>query len=830
MNVKGLGKNIKQDYLIWGFALSILLTLLGTGCDGYAQAVLVVIFVAISGLISNAIVFMQFVRRYYAFIILMVAWIIWFCAKGDGAASIGLPLTAFCIIFASYIMTMEGKHSLRTSVGKLCVVICIFIIVAVIWKLSGQNAVINYFPRGAEAFSYYQAKLIGVYLHPVAAACVYLCFTLLCFLFIDNVVIRFVSSALGLAVIWISASRAGILVLAISLSFFFVVRLLRHESSNDLSPKTSRGDKVIAVSVLLLMAVVVFVGRDTIFFLIKRVFTAFTGSGDADASNTFRLDAWKHVLSEYGHGSFLEIVFGRGYDQAAASIMQVPELAAMDMVKPFGVKNIFISLLFDYGLAGLSLMVFIVVNSLIYFIKGKERMQRRIGLIVLSMLAVGFIFDLQYWECTMYILFAFIGAYLGLRDLNYLEKKADELGSKKPLRIAMFGQKNVLTNEGGVEVVSRELASIMTERGNEVTCYNRSGHHVSGTDYDVDKRSEWNGIKLKYVPTIEKKGFAALPSAFFAAVYCMFGKFDVVHIHAEGPSVFCWMPKLMGKRVICHIHGLDHQRVKWGKAAKQMILWGERSAVNYADEMIVLSRGTQKYFVEKYGRSTVFIPNAVDEFEKHIPELIAEKWGLKEESYILFLGRMVPEKGIEYLIRAYKEICKVWDGAKPGKGTGKTELCGADENTVKKLVIAGGSSDTDAFVAAMKELAGDDDRIIFTGFVDGQLKQELYSNAYVYVLPSDVEGMPLSLLEALSYGNCCLVSDIDECAEVVEDHGVTFRHSNVESLKKRLSDLMSTPEKVAEFKAGAAEFVHEKYKWSECADMVEHLYRALPIK
>lgn len=803
MNVRGLGKNIKQDYLIWGFALSILLTLLGTGCDGYAQAIMCIIFIAISGLISNAIVFMQFVRRYYVFLILTLVWIIYFCAKGDGANSVGLPVTIFCIIFASYVMTMEGKGSFRTSVGKLCVVICIFIIVAVIWKLSGQNAVINYFPRGAEAFSYYQAKLIGVYLHPVAAACVYLCFTLLCFLFIDNVIIRFVSSALGLAVIWISASRAGILVLAFSLTFFFVVRLLRHESSNELSPKTSRGDKVIAVSVLILMAVVVFVGRETIFFLVKRVFTAFASSGDADASNSFRLDAWKHVLSEYGDGSFFEMLFGRGYNQAAASVMSVPELAAMDMVKPFGVKNIFISVLFDYGLAGFAVLMFVVVNSLLYFIKGKERMQRRVGLIVVSMLAIGFIFDLQYWECTLYILFAFVGAYLALRDINYLEEKSKELGTKKPLRIAMFGQKNVLTNEGGVEVVSRELADIMTKRGNEVTCYNRSGHHVSGSSFDVERLSEWNGIQLKYVPTIEKKGFAALSSAFFAAVYCTFGKFDVVHIHAEGPAVFCWLPKLAGKRVICHIHGLDHQRVKWGKAAKQMILWGERSAVNYADDMIVLSRGTQKYFLEKYGRKTEFIPNAVNEFEKRKPEIITEKWGLTEGSYILFLGRMVPEKGIEYLIKAYKGLEKV-----------------------KKLVIAGGSSDTDAFVNSMKELAGDDPNVIFTGFVEGQLKEELYSNAYVYVLPSDVEGMPLSLLEALSYGNCCLVSDIDECAEVVEDHGVTFRHSNVENLRKKLADLIVSPDKVQKYKVEAAEFVHEKYKWSECADMVEHLYRA----
>ena len=260
-----------------------------------------------------------------------------------------------------------------------------------------------------------------------------------------------------------------------------------------------------------------------------------------------------------------------------------------------------------------------------------------------------------------------------------------------------------------------------------------------------------------------------------------------------------------------------------------MIIWGERNAVFYADELIVLSRGTQKYFREKYGRDTKFIPNAVDEYEKRDAELITEKWGLTKDSYILFLGRMVPEKGIEYLIKAYKEMCKAWDNAE-NRSMEDTETDRRnvnDRKALKKLVIAGGSSDTDAFVAAMKELVGDDDRIIFTGFVDGQPKQELFSNAYVYVLPSDVEGMPLSLLEALSYGNCCLVSDIDECAEVVEQNGVTFRHSNVDNLRKKLEELIASPDKVQHYKSEAADFVHDKYKWSEVADMVEKLYRAM---
>ena len=237
-----------------------------------------------------------------------------------------------------------------------------------------------------------------------------------------------------------------------------------------------------------------------------------------------------------------------------------------------------------------------------------------------------------------------------------------------------------------------------------------------------------------------------MSASFFAAVAAAFGKYDVVHFHAEGPCAMLWLPKLFGKRCIATIHGLDHQRAKWGKLASTYIMLGEKCAVKFADEIIVLSEGVQNYFKETYGRDTKFIPNGVNRPVIRKAELIDKKFGLKKDDYILFLGRLVPEKGITYLIEGFKNV-----------------------KTDKKLVIAGGSSDTDEFANQLKEMAKDDDRIIFTGFVQGQLLDELYSNAYIYSLPSDLEGMPLSLLEAMSYGNCCLVSDIDECASVVED-------------------------------------------------------------
>ena len=364
----------------------------------------------------------------------------------------------------------------------------------------------------------------------------------------------------------------------------------------------------------------------------------------------------------------------------------------------------------------------------------------------------------------------------------------------------MFGQKR-LSREGGIEIVVKELCTRMAKNGYTVTCYNRSGHHVSGAEYD--KKTEYEGINQKCVPTIEKKGLAAVSSSFFAALYSAFGKYNVVHIHADGPAFFSWLPKLLGKRVIVTVHGLDWQREKWKSGfGSKFIKQGEKNAVKYADEIIVLSKGVHDYFRNQYGRETRFIPNGVNRPEIRKAELITDKFGLTKDSYILFLGRLVPEKGIRYLIEAFKNV-----------------------QTEKKLVIAGGSSDTDSFMKELKELAKDDKRIIFTGFVQGQMLEELYSNAYIYTLPSDLEGMPLSLLEAMSYGNCCLVSDIQECTEVVEDKALIFKKSNVQDLQNKLQEACDRAEKIMELKQQAADYICKKYNWDDVVEETLKLYK-----
>lgn len=192
-----------------------------------------------------------------------------------------------------------------------------------------------------------------------------------------------------------------------------------------------------------------------------------------------------------------------------------------------------------------------------------------------------------------------------------------------------------------------------------------------------------------------------------ASVRALFTSYDVVHYHAEGPCATLWIPKLFHKRVVVTIHGLDWQRSKWGNFATRVLKFGERMAAKYADEIIVLSANMQEYFMREYGRKTVFIPNGVNRPEKKEAAEIKEKWNIDEDEYILFLARIVPEKGAHYLIDAYKRA------ALP-----------------KKLVIAGGSSHSGEYYEDLKIMAGENKNIIFTNFVGGRELEELYSNAY----------------------------------------------------------------------------------------------------
>ena len=376
---------------------------------------------------------------------------------------------------------------------------------------------------------------------------------------------------------------------------------------------------------------------------------------------------------------------------------------------------------------------------------------------------------------------------------------------KGGLRIAMIGHKRIPSREGGVEIVVEELAVRMAAMGHHVDAYNRYGHHVSGKKYEQEYgwkgRKFYKGVRVYIIPTFRTSSLNAIVYSFFATLRAMFGRYDVIHFHAEGPSVMVWLPKLFHKKIVVTVHGLDWQRAKWGNLAAYVIKLGEKMAAKYADEVIVLSKNVQQYFSDTYNRETIYIPNGIEKPEPKDAQMITEKYGLTKGSYFLSLGRIVPEKGVHYLIEAFAKI-----------------------DTDKKLVIAGGNSHAVEYMDQIHRMVAQDERIIMTDFVQGQALEELYSNAYAFVLPSDVEGMALTLLEAMSYGNCCLVSDICENTEVVEDKALIFRKGDVQDLRRQLEYMLAHPEAVEEYGKHSADYICGKYNWNDVVRETLELY------
>lgn len=377
----------------------------------------------------------------------------------------------------------------------------------------------------------------------------------------------------------------------------------------------------------------------------------------------------------------------------------------------------------------------------------------------------------------------------------------DKREHKKSLKIAMIGHKRIPSREGGVEIVVDELSTRYVKLGHRVDAYNRCGTHVSGKKFDEARGKSYKGVRLIQIPTFKNSTLNAPVYSVLATFRALFGRYDVIHYHAEGPCMMLWLPKLFGKHVVATIHGLDWQRSKWEGLAVRVLKFGEKMAAKYADDVIVLSKNVQEYFRENYGRETVFIPNGVNRPTLRKADMIRSRYGLEKDSYILFLARIVPEKGLHYLIEAYQQI-----------------------ETDKRLVIAGGVSHSREYMEQIHAMAAKDSRILMTDFVQGQVLEELCSNAYLFVLPSDVEGMAVSLLEAMSYGNCCLVSDIKENTEVVETHAVTFRKGDISDLREKLKELLEDQKYVDNIKLGSMDFICSKYDWDCVVKETLNLY------
>ena len=323
------------------------------------------------------------------------------------------------------------------------------------------------------------------------------------------------------------------------------------------------------------------------------------------------------------------------------------------------------------------------------------------------------------------------------------------------MKVAMIGHKDFPSRSGGVEVMVGGLAASLVRRGYEVTVYNRGlqkGHNVYTTE----------GVQARRIFTFQKASLNAMVYSFLATFDALTRDCDVIHYHAIGPSVPLVIAKLFGKHTVCTVHGLNWKVDKWGGFASAYLKLGERVAAKYADDLVVLSESEWNYFQEKYDRTAILIPNAVQMRQPLPCNLIREKYGLEVGSYILYVGRISPEKGPLDLVEGYLKA-----------------------HTDKKLVLAGPFAETEYCTTVQKKIAGNPN-IITTGYVVGDALLELYSNCALFVLPSHTEGLSLSLLEALSLGVKCLVSDIPENTTVTADYGTEFRTEDTDSLARAL--------------------------------------------
>ena len=358
----------------------------------------------------------------------------------------------------------------------------------------------------------------------------------------------------------------------------------------------------------------------------------------------------------------------------------------------------------------------------------------------------------------------------------------------------MIGHKLFPSRSGGVEVAVEALAVRMAEKGHRVTVYNR------GKNPELNEKF-YKGVRVRSTPVIERSGIAAAMGSYLATLHAIFCGYDCIHYHAEGPAAAAWLPRLLGIPTVVTIHGLNWRSSKWGRFASWYLRQGEKIAARCADEVIVLSRAMERYFLDTYGRQTAYVPNGVEPPSFRPAVEISERWGLEKEGYILYLGRVVSGKGINTLIEAFRNV-----------------------HTDLKLVIAGGQ-DSEEYLARLRELASGDDRIIFTGFVQGVPLEELYSNCRIYCLPSEEEGMPISLLEAMSYRCCCVSSDIPECTEVLQGYGYTFRNKDAGDLRRVLQMLCDQPELADRHRTPAGEYVLSNYNWDQTAEQTLRLYQ-----
>ncbi|HXY13991.1 MAG TPA: glycosyltransferase family 4 protein [Terriglobales bacterium] len=363
----------------------------------------------------------------------------------------------------------------------------------------------------------------------------------------------------------------------------------------------------------------------------------------------------------------------------------------------------------------------------------------------------------------------------------------------KPVRVAFIGGRGLMSKYSGIETYYEEVGRRLAEMGFEVTVYSRT--------FFTPRVQEYKGMRVVRLPTVRSKHLETLIHTFLSTIHVMFTDCDIVHYHALGPALFSALPRLVGKKSVVTVQGLDWQRKKWGRLASVTLKLGEVASARLPGMTIVVSKELQNHYRMRHGVNANYIPNgAVMRNRSDVATIL--QWGLKPDDYILFLGRFSPEKNCDLLIAAYEKA-----------------------GISLKLVLAGGSSHTDSYETQLRRCASDN--IMLLDWVSGAQLTELLTNAALFVLPSDLEGLSLALLDAMGAGVCVLASDIPENREVVEDAGFTFRTGDVDDLARMLGLLASDPEVRAAAGRAGQRIVEERYLWSRVAQEMCRCYEKL---
>lgn len=362
----------------------------------------------------------------------------------------------------------------------------------------------------------------------------------------------------------------------------------------------------------------------------------------------------------------------------------------------------------------------------------------------------------------------------------------------------MIGQKGlpVGADAGGIERHVEELGTRLAGRGHDVLAYVRPR-------FTKTRDSSYRGVRLRRMPSIPTKHLDAFTHALFSSVSAVFKGADVIHYHGVGPATLAWIPRVFAprKKVVVTFHSIDRLHQKWGFFARTYLRFGEWSAVRFPHVTIAVSQTIRDYCKKTYRATVDYVPNGAVIPAPAGSDLL-KQWGLVPGGYVLTVARLVRQKGIHHLIAAY-------DGFE----------------SEKKLVIVGAAAFGSDYAQEVRRLSEGNSSIVFTGFQQGEALAQLYQNAYIYVHPSEAEGLSVSILEAMASGRCVLVSDIPENVESIDHSGLTFVNADADDLRAKIRMLLNHPELVAERGERARAWIRREYDWDVITERTEELYR-----